>query len=410
MRSTTTAPKSGEEFAGYRFVDHVARRAVSSLSHVIGVKSVTRPFWNRWRASGIDDEILMKFLGAIDSIEDWPHAAMELVTDAERNLPALSSHTVDERVAYLRRLSYLAHMAQWGCLPMTDLKRDAYRKSRDYYVEAETLAWGENYLQVRIPFNGHDYAGNLHLPTGDPERSPLVVILHGMDDTKEEHLATENELCAAGFAVLGIDGPGQGESLILEDKTWPADFHGIVPAAIDALAEPYRLDAERVGVIGISWGGLWAVKAAAADERVAAVYDLGGPIDAGRWKKLPYFLKSKYGQVLGIESPDDLPDYRTTFSITDEELLSKVRVPVRIIHGAKDPLVKVRDKEWLQQTLKELHPGQDVSLLTYADGDHCCTGHGAEIRADGAAFFSRVLGVPAAPLDEQRNRAERTTA
>jgi len=386
------------DIGGYRFVDHVARRAVSSLSHVIGVKNVTRPFWNRWRMSGIDDETLMRFLSGIDSIDDWPYAAMELVDAAERELGTATTHPRERRVELLRRLSYLAHMAQWGSLPMTDLKREAYRKSRDYYIEAETLVWGENYLRVRVPFDGHEYAANLHLPErrpGDDGRGlPLVVILHGMDDTKEEHLATENGLCEAGFAVLGIDGPGQGESLILEDRTWPANFHEIVPAAIDALAGPYGLDANRVGVIGISWGGLWALKAAAADERVAAVYDLGGPVDAGRWKKLPYFLKSKYGQVLGIESADDLPDYQTVFSLTDPEVLRGIRVPVRIVHGAKDPLVKVRDKEWLRDTLLGTRPEQDVSLLVYPDGDHCCTGHGAEIRADGAAFFARVLDVP----------------
>ncbi|MFI9762645.1 alpha/beta hydrolase family protein [Streptomyces sp. NPDC051963] len=396
MTNTSGTQKNRADIGGYRFVDHVARRAVSSLSHVIGVKNVTRPFWNRWRMSGIDDETLMRFLSGIESIDDWPYAAMELVYLAERELGTSTTHTRERRVELLRRLSYLAHMAQWGSLPMTDLKRDAYRKSRDYYIEAETLVWGENYLRVRVPFDGHEYAANLHLPEKpeDAERGlPLIVILHGMDDTKEEHLATENELCQAGFAVLGIDGPGQGESLILDEKTWPGNFHQIVPAAVDALAGPYGLDPNRVGVIGISWGGLWALKAAAADERVAAVYDLGGPVDAGRWKKLPYFLKSKYGQVLGIESPDELPDYQSVFSITDPEVLRRVRVPVRIVHGAKDPLVKVRDKQWLRETLLTMHPEQDVTLLTFADGDHCCTAHGAEIRADGAAFFSRVLGV-----------------
>ncbi len=396
MSAVNTDTGNRADIGGYRLIDHMARRAVSSLSHVIGVKNVTRPFWNRWRASGIDDATLMNFLSRIDSIDQWPEAAMQLLAEEELALESVPVATHrEERIELLRRLSYLAHMAQWGSLPMTDLKRTGYTKSRDYYIEAETLEWGERYKAVRVPFDGHEYAANLHLPEGPARDLPLIVILHGMDDTKEEHLATEGDLCRAGFAVLNIDGPGQGESLILENRTWPADFHMIVPAAIDAMV-PHGIDPQRVGVIGISWGGLWALKAASADPRVAAVYDLGGPVDAGRWKKLPYFLKSKYGQVLGIDSADDLPDYQSIFSITDRDILNGITVPVRIVHGGKDPLVKVRDKEWLRDTLLELHPGQDVTLLTYPDGDHCCTGHGAQIRVDGAEFFRATLGPAAA--------------
>lgn len=35
----------------YRLVDHVTSHAVRTLSRIIGVKNITRPFWNRWRAS-----------------------------------------------------------------------------------------------------------------------------------------------------------------------------------------------------------------------------------------------------------------------------------------------------------------------------------------------------------------------
>jgi predicted esterase len=64
---------------------------------------------------------------------------------------------------------------------------------------------------------------------------------------------------------------------------------------------------------------------------------------------------------------------------------------VRIVHGGRDPLVPVSDKEWLRDELRRLHPGLDVELQVYDDGDHCCTAYAAQTRDDAASFFSRVL-------------------
>ena len=376
----------------YRFVDKVASWSVRSLSRMVGVKNVTRPFWNRWRASSISDETLMRFLNSIDSIDDWPRAATVLLDEAAEQVKNDADQSVERRIEGLRRLSYLAHMAQWGCLPLNDIKRTAYRRSRDYYVEAESLAWGELYHRVEIPWGGRSCYGNLHLPRNGDVPAPLIMIIHGMDDTKEEHLATELTLQDNGFAVFCLDGPGQGESFLLEGLTWPMDFTKSVQAAMDVVGKEYAVNVSRIGVVGISWGGLWALKLAAEDPRVGAVYDLGGPIDATGFRKLPFFLKSKYCQVLGVSGPNDLPEANAVFSLRDEALLDRIRVPLRIVHGGKDPLVTTRDKEWLRNNLRSKHTDQEVALKVYDDGDHCCTGHAAEIRRDTAEFFRRTLG------------------
>ncbi len=375
----------------YRFVDRVASWTVRSLSRTVGVKNVTRPFWNRWRASSISDETLMRFLNSIDSIDDWPHAATVLLDEAADQVEKDADQSAQKRIDGLRHLSYLAHMTQWGCLPINDVKRTAYRRSRDYYLAAESLAWGELYHRVEIPWAGRKCYGNLHLPRNGGVPAPLIIIIHGMDDTKEEHLATELTLQDNGFAVFCLDGPGQGESFFLEGLTWSMDFTKSVQAAMDAVSEQYPVDASRIGVIGISWGGLWAIKLAAEDPRVGAVYDLGGPVDTAGFRKLPFFLKSKYCQVLGVTGPNDLPEADAVFSLRNEALLDNVRVPLRIVHGRKDPLVTIRDKEWLRDSLQTRHKDQEVTLKIYDDGDHCCTGHAVEIRRDTAEFFHRAL-------------------
>jgi len=384
-------PNVGET-ESYRFVDHVSDRAVRVLSRFVGAKNITRPFWNRWRASMLGDDTVMRFLAQIDSIDDWPAASMKIVREEEASLELQAADmTHEEHVAALRRLSYLCFMAQWGYMAITPDKIAIYKRCRDYYIQAETLAHGNRYKRISIPWADTHFWGNLHLPAERKDLYPVILILHGMDDCKEEHLASELALQEAGFAVFCFDGPGQAEALYLDNQTWPPSFEDVVSRALTTLAEEHGCDPNRAGVIGISWGGMWAVKSAACDQRIHAVFDLGGPIDTTRFSKLPYFLKSRFCQVFGVNGPDEMVDGLAPFVITDDDLLMALRCPVRIVHGGKDPLVPVSEKEWLRDKLKSLHPDQDVSLLVFPDGDHCCTGHALEVRNDGAAFFSRTL-------------------
>jgi pimeloyl-ACP methyl ester carboxylesterase len=374
--------------SSYRFVDYVANRAVRSLSRIVGVRNITRPFWSRWRASTIGDETLMNFLSEIHSIDDWPVASMKLVEREERSLETITDR--DARIAAMRRLSYLCHLAQWGCMDTSETRASAYRKSRDYYVEAEALAHGDRYRRFSIPWGDAVCWANLHLPD-DVENSALLIICHGMDDTKEEHLASELALRDRGFAVIGVDGPGQGESYFEEKLFWPANFSDIVGRAVDACSALVGIEYEHVGIIGISWGGMWALKAAAVDPRVAAVYDLGGPVDSERFDKLPFFLKTRFCQVLGVSGPDDLGEAKTAFCLRDEESLNRINCAVKIVHGGKDPLVPFCDKQWLCEQLLALRPDADISIHMYPEGDHCCTAHIDEIRVDAAEFFARTV-------------------
>ena len=89
---------------------------------------------------------------------------------------------------------------------------------RDLYVESEALANGDRYRRVDVPWKGRTLHGNLHLPVQRAGPAPVVVVVHGIDGCKEEHLATELCLQEAGFCALVMDGPGQGEAMLL---MWP---------------------------------------------------------------------------------------------------------------------------------------------------------------------------------------------
>lgn len=382
--------KNVSDTEAYTFYDFFFSKAVRSLSNVVGVKRITRPFWDRWRASSIGDETIFKFLDGVATIDNWATVASTIVADEIGDFERRrASFDREETVAALRRLSYLCHMAQWGSLPVTEEKLRLYRMCRDLYIEAETLANGARYRRFDVPWKGHVLHGNLHVPANADGPAPLAVIIHGIDGCKEEHLATELCLLEAGLAVLGIDGPGQGEALLLDGIMWTEDFHMMVSAALDALAADPAVDTQRVGLFGMSIGGMWALRAAVEDPRVRALYDLGGPINTKAFPRLPFLIKTKMCQVTGARDADSIAEVLGKNTTESDDILSRVACAVRIMHGGRDRVVSTADKEWLRDRLVHFGRAPHVSLEIIPGGDHCCTGHAERIRADLAEFLSR---------------------
>src|SRR5262249_54377264 len=184
-----------------------------------------------------------------------------------------------------------------------------YRRCRDFYIEAETAAFPSTFRRLDVPFEGMSLHANLHIPQslGSMAAAPLIVIVHGVDGCKEEFLSTELALLEAGFAVAGFDGPGQGETLLLDGRHWRPSFSKSVSALLDTIDRLDVADVRRSGILGISVGGLWALQSAADDERVRAVYDLGGPINTlNRFAALPFLIKTPISHLTVHHETADL--------------------------------------------------------------------------------------------------------
>lgn len=374
----------------YSRFDHFFLGAVRSVSRIVSVKKLTRPFWDRWRAGDVGDDVLFDFLGSIRSLDDWPDAATRMISREQAALTAAQPNmTASQEIAALRRMSYMCNLAHWGILPLNAEKRAAYVQSRDAYIAAETLAFGNRYKRLQIPWNGTTFPGNLHLPNDDAP-APLVVLVHGIDGCKEEHLATELALVAAGFAVVSYDGPGQAEAFLLNGRLWTERFPETIRAVIDHVADNPMIDASRIGVMGMSIGALWSLSAASGAPHIQAVYDLGAPINTDAFARVPFIIKSKMCQITGAKTDAEIKDVLSRNYIDRDEILSGITAAVRIVHGTKDRVVSLDDKYWLRDAFGRLG-NTNIEMRIFEGGDHCCTAHIPEIRRDMADFFTRRL-------------------
>ncbi|MBI2347497.1 MAG: alpha/beta hydrolase, partial [Deltaproteobacteria bacterium] len=130
-----------------------------------------------------------------------------------------------------------------------------------------------------VPFENFRMAAYLRVPPGI-KKPPVVVIISGLESTKEEARTMEDGLLRRGLATFTFDGPGQGESwfqggLIVE-------FERATSAVIDYLEKLLQVDAGRVGVFGPSMGGYLGPRSAACDARIKACTLAGGMYDRSR--------------------------------------------------------------------------------------------------------------------------------
>src|SRR5690606_24627278 len=122
---------------------------------------------------------------------------------------------------------------------------------------------------------------------------PLVILIPGLDSTKEEFFNFERVFLDRGLATLSLDGPGQGEGGF--EAPIRHDYEVAVSAILDALDDRNDLDLSRVGAAGVSLGGYYAPRAAAFEPRLKAVAGVSGPRSFGQlWEALPPLTRESF--------------------------------------------------------------------------------------------------------------------
>ena len=188
---------------------------------------------------------------------------------------------------------------------------------------------------MEVDFDGTTMVGNLRRPAC-AYRPPLVVLIAGLDSTKEEFFAVENLFLARGLATFSLDGPGQGETGY--SATIRPDFEAPVAAALDVLCARSDLDGNRIGMLGVSLGGYYAARAAAFEPRVKAVVVSGGPYDYGALvRDRPAHSLATFARNSGTTTVEET--YAFASRLTLEGVLGHLTQPMVVVFGKRDRLV-----------------------------------------------------------------------
>jgi 2,6-dihydroxypseudooxynicotine hydrolase len=220
----------------------------------------------------------------------------ELARDAEA-----AGRSVTAGDAWLRA-AVAYHFAKFVWVLDEARVRPVHQRSVDALYAAHRRL-GNAVERIDVPLDGAAMVGNLRRPDG-AARPPLVILVPGLDSTKEELVPMEDAFLRRGMATFALDGPGQGEAVYALPLRH--DYEVAVTATLDTLADRGDLDLERVGAVGQSMGGYFAPRAAAFEPRIRAVAAISGPFNFGAlWDQLPELTRATFAHKARAADDDE---------------------------------------------------------------------------------------------------------
>lgn len=331
-------------------------------------------------ALALPDDVVAAALRRVRRLDDWSvawtWAAQRFLGDARRAHTA--GRAQDEALAR-RHAAFAYAVAAW--LPADEKELRALRSAAaDLFARAlPTLSPGV--VRVAVPWRTMRLPALLVLPPAGVEPAPLAVLLNGLSTSKEETIGWAEPFLWQGIAVLALDWPGTGESVL---RTAPTADCVDLGDGLVALAAEHALDPRRVGLVGLSLGGALAVRIAAADRRIAAVVAVTPPYDARPW--LPLLPPPVLAQVRRLAGADaDLDALAARFSLAGA-VAQRLRSPLLVFGAGRDLLVPPADAVRLAAAA-----GSVATLIWFGTGGHGLFDRLPEWTAEAASWLASHL-------------------
>lgn len=198
-------------------------------------------------------EVIKANIPEVRTFEDWYTTWLDMAQSAEKK-------------AHYLHAAYYYRMAEFFLKSNDVRKEDIYNRCIKNFYRGFDLELHLQYEKVQVPFEEK----NLYcLKLSHPHPKGTVIVCGGYDSFIEEFVLQVHELVSQKYEIILFDGPGQGKCL--RDKLY---FRFDFEKAVSAILDYFHI--EQCAMIGISWGGYFALRSAAYEKRIAAVvaYDV----------------------------------------------------------------------------------------------------------------------------------------
>jgi pimeloyl-ACP methyl ester carboxylesterase len=322
---------------------------------------------------------------------EWNSTAERIHGLAEESLRA--GHRTSAREAFMRASNYyrLAEFYLHGD-PGDPRINILSKKSSECFDKSLELS--EILLEpVKIPYEATVLPGHFYRVDSSGRTRPTLIAQTGFDGTIEELYAVAAGAVGRGLNCLTFEGPGQGSVIRDQGLVFRPDWENVVTPVVDFAFTLPEVDRERTALMGISFGGYLAPRAAAFEHRLAAVIANGGvysfiesrvpegmtleqmlefirsdpdDFNKGAWKMAETNSEMRWGMQNGIftfgaDSPGDW--WLKCADYTMEGLTDKITCPILVVDSEGDKSFpgearKLYDaltgnKTWMQFTAEE---------------------------------------------------------
>jgi dipeptidyl aminopeptidase/acylaminoacyl peptidase len=234
---------------------------------------------------------------------------------------------------------------------------------RETFVTPETVTFPS--------FDGLEVPAFLYMPP-DVERPPVVINVHGGPESQATPLYSPviQYFVERGYAVLvpnvrGSTGYGRTYTH-LDDVEKRMDSVADLKAAVEWLRQSGRIDAERIAVMGGSYGGFMVLAAITTyPDLWAAAVDIVGIAN------FETFLRNtgayrRHWRIPEYGDPDRDADLFRRISPIHH--VDRIEAPLMVIHGDNDPRVPLSEAEQIVEALRGR--GNPVEFMHFPDEGH----------------------------------------
>jgi dienelactone hydrolase len=358
----------------------------------------------------VDDVLKSVRLGAAsagDEANDAFCKAWQSAADKVSNLAHADEMAGNFRAAggkYARAAGY--YFAAERQTAVTDPDRDALYRNMLSSFDKFTALRREGCERVEVPYeNGTSLPALYVRGKGTAARKPCMVHFDGLDVNKEwlylSGIATE--LAERGVSTLVVDHPGVGEALRKRGMKLIVDTERPASACFDWLASQPDVHADRIGMMALSLGGYYAMRAAAFEPRFrccvawGSMYDFGARVrrrlQGNTEHRSVHHYLDHVQWVMGVDSLEEVAAIADRMTLSG--ILDRIRCPILVVHGENDRQVPL---EFAQRTFDEAvnSPGKELKIHTVADGgsEHCSADNIGMTTDYIAHWIARTLGAP----------------
>jgi len=244
-------------------------------------------------------------------------------------------HVVSARDAFLRATTYWGATTMYAS-PADPRQRTSYENERACFREAAKL-FDPPIEVVNIPYeDGRTLPGYFMLGGKAGEKRPTVLVLGGGDSALEElYGVSPAGAQKRGYNVLMFEVPGQKAMFFdYPNLYFRPDSEVPIGRVVDyALSRP-EVDPKKIALIGASFGGYFAPRAAAFEKRLAAVIAL----------PIIWDVQAMVIEMLGLDPAKPYPrDLESRIDMSQSMVRTIVKSDIRLRSGCANTTIA----EWL---------------------------------------------------------------